>query len=152
LLGTAGQHGGHDQGETGEVGSSRLEDFALCLGHGPGYIEPREPDRSAESRGHYILGEKLRDSRAAHKEALSFQVRYQKVRENLEIKDIVVGEGERRRRFILVYKPEQAKKHQSTPGKTLTRIEETSLAQADLETASHKKAVCALLSHRSMGR
>jgi len=52
--------------------------------------------------GQYILGEKLRDSQAAHKEALSFQGRYQKVKENLEVKEIVVGEGERRRRFVLV--------------------------------------------------
>ena len=102
--------------------------------------------------GHYILGEKLRDSQAAHKEALSFQGRYQKVRENLEVKEIVVGDGERRRRFVLVHNPEQAKKDQATREKTLKRIAETILALGDPEVASHKKAVCALLSHRSMGR
>jgi transposase len=102
--------------------------------------------------GHYILGEKLRDSQAAHKEALSFQGRYQKVRENLEVKEIVVGDGERRRRFVLVYNPEQAKKDQATREKTLKRIAEMILALGDPEVASHKKAVCALLSHRSMGR
>lgn len=102
--------------------------------------------------GHYILGEKLRDSQAAHKEALSFQGRYQKVRENLEVKEIVVGDGERRRRFVLVYNPEQAKKDRATREKTLKRIEETILRLGDPEAASHKKAVCALLSHRSMGR
>jgi transposase len=102
--------------------------------------------------GHYILGEKLRDSQAAHKEALSFQGRYQKVRENLEVKEIVVGDGERRRRFVLVYNPEQAKKDQATREKTLKKIEETIQALGDPEAASHKKSVCALLSHRSMGR
>ena len=102
--------------------------------------------------GHYILGEKLRDSQAAHKEALSFQGRYQKVRENLEVKEIVVGDGERHRRFVLVYNPEQAKKDQATREKTLKRIAETILALGDPEVASHKRAVCALLSHRSMGR
>lgn len=102
--------------------------------------------------GHYILGEKLRDSQAAHKEALSFQGRYQQVRENLEVKEIVVGEGERRRRFVLVYNPEQAKKDNATREKTLQRIEATIQALGDPEAASHKKSVCALLSHRSMGR
>ena len=102
--------------------------------------------------GHYILGEKLRDSQAAHKEALSFQGRRRKVRENLEVKEIVVGDGERRRRFVLVHNPEQAKKDQATREKTLKRIAETILALGDPEVASHKKAVCALLSHRSMGR
>jgi transposase len=102
--------------------------------------------------GHYILGEKLRDSQAAHKEALSFQGRRRKVRENLEVKEIVVGDGERRRRFVLVHNPEQAKKDQATREKTLKRIAEMILALGDPEVASHKKAVCALLSHRSMGR
>lgn len=102
--------------------------------------------------GHYILGEKLRDNQTAHQEALSFQGRYQKVRENLEVKEIVVGEGERRRRFVLVYNLEQAKKDKATREKTLQRIEATIQALGDPEAASHKKAVCALLSHRSMGR
>ena len=102
--------------------------------------------------GHYILGEKLRDSQAAHKEALSFQGRYQKVRENLEIKEIVVGKGERRRRFVLVFNPEQAKKDKVTRDKTLKKIEETIEALGDPSGPAHKKAVCALLSHRTMGR
>jgi transposase len=102
--------------------------------------------------GHYILGEKLRDSQAAHKEALSFQGRYQKVRENLEVKEIVVGEGERRRRFVLVFNPEQAKKDKATRDKTLEKIEETIQALGDPSGPGHKKSVCALLSHRAMGR
>jgi len=102
--------------------------------------------------GHYILGEKLRDSQAAHKEALSFQGRYQKVRENLEVKEIVVGQGERRRRFVVVFNPEQAKKDKVTRDKTLRRIEETIKALGNPKGPSHKKTVCALLSHRAMGR
>jgi transposase len=102
--------------------------------------------------GHYILGEKLRDNQTAHREALSFKGRYQKVRENLEVKEIVVGEGERRRRFVLVYNSEQAKKDKATREKNLERIEATIQAPGDPEAASHKKAVCALLSHRPMGR
>jgi transposase len=102
--------------------------------------------------GHYILGEKLRDNQTAHKEALCFKGRYQKVRENLEVKEIVVGDGERRRRFVLVYNPEQAKKDKATREKTLRKIEETIQALGDPEVASHKKSVCALLSHRTMGR
>jgi hypothetical protein len=47
--------------------------------------------------GHYILGEKLRDNQEAHQKALSSKGRYQKVRDNLEVKEVVVGQGERRR-------------------------------------------------------
>ena len=102
--------------------------------------------------GHYILGEKLRDSQAAHKEALSCPGRYQKVRENLEVKEIVAGEGERRRRFVLVFNPDEAKKDKATRDKTLKKIEETIQALGDPSGTAHKKSVCALLSHRAMGR
>ncbi|HEY5190573.1 MAG TPA: IS1634 family transposase, partial [Candidatus Deferrimicrobium sp.] len=60
--------------------------------------------------GHYILGEKLRDRQEANQAALSTPGRYRKIRENMEVKEIVVGDGERRRRFVLVFNPEEAKK------------------------------------------
>lgn len=102
--------------------------------------------------GHYILGEKLRDSQADHREALSTPGRYQKVRDNLEVKEIIVGEGERCRRFVLVFNPEQAQKDKATRDKTLIRIEETIKVLGDPSGPGHKKSVCALLSHRTMGR
>lgn len=102
--------------------------------------------------GHYILGEKLRDNQEAHNLALSFKGCYHKVRDNLEVKEIVVGDGERRRRFVLVFNPEQAEKDKATREKTLERIEETIGALGDQQGKAHKKSVCALLSHRTMGR
>ena len=102
--------------------------------------------------GHYILGEKMRDAQAVHEKVLARGGRYQKVRDNLEVKEILVGTGERRRRFLLVYNPEQAKRDQLTREKTLKRIEEELAALGDQKGKAHKKAVCALLSHRTMGR
>lgn len=58
-------------------------------------------NRLQRAGGHSILGEKLRDSQQAHKEALSFKGRFKKVKDNLEVKEIGVGEGQRRRRFVL---------------------------------------------------
>lgn len=105
-----------------------------------------------QAGGHYILGEKMRDAQAAHEEVLARGGRYQKVRDNLQVKEILVGTGERRRRFILVYNPEQAKKDKLTREKTLKRIEGELVALPAQKGQAHKKAVCALLSHRTMGR
>jgi len=105
-----------------------------------------------QAGGHYILGEKLRDDQKEHQEALSRRGRYQKVKDNLEVKGVIVGQGERRRRFALVYNPEQAKKDQITREHTLKKIEEALLALGDQKGKVHKKAVCALLAHRTMGR
>lgn len=102
--------------------------------------------------GHYILGEKLRDAQREHKEVLSHRGRYQKVKENLGVKEVIVGKGERRRRFILVYNPEQGKKDKATRERTLKRIREALSALGDQRGKAHKKAVCALLAHRTLGR
>ena len=102
--------------------------------------------------GHYILGDKLRDAQGVHQEALSRRGRYRKVKEDLQVKEVVVGKGERRRRFVLVWNPEQAKKDQAIRERTLKRIEEALLALGDQRGKAHQKAVCALLAHRTMGR
>lgn len=102
--------------------------------------------------GHYILGERLRDDQPMHKAALSRAGRFQQVRENLQVKEVIVGEGERRRRFVLVYNPEQAQKDQATRERTLQRIEEALKGVGEQRGKAHKKAVCALLAHRSLGR
>lgn len=102
--------------------------------------------------GHYILGEKLRDNQEVHKEVLAKRGRFQKIKENLEIKEVIIGNGERRRRFILVYNPEEAKKDKATRERTLMKIEKSLAKLGDQTGKEHKKSVCALLSHRTMGR
>src|SRR5512137_950436 len=103
--------------------------------------------------GHYIVGEKLRDAHGVHAEALSRAGRYRKVRDTLEVKEVVVGgDGERRRRFIVVYNPEQAKKDRLTRDRTLKQIEEHLAVLGNTQGKEHSRRVCALLSHRTMGR
>jgi transposase len=102
--------------------------------------------------GQYILGEKLRDNQEVHKEVLAKRGRYLKIRENLEIKEVIIGVGERRRRFILVHNPDQAKKDKATREKILARIEKSLVELGDQKGKAHKKSVCALLAHKSMGR
>lgn len=63
-----------------------------------------------------------------------------------------MGEGERRRRFVLVFNPEEAKKDKATTERALQRVEEEIRALADKPRKAHKKAVSAVLSHRTMGR
>ena len=102
--------------------------------------------------GQYILGEKLRDNQEVHKEVLAKRGRYLKIRENLEIKEVIIGVGERRRRFILVHNPEEAKKDKATREKILARIEKSLAELGDQRGKTHKKSVCALLAHKTMGR
>jgi len=56
--------------------------------------------------GQYILGERLRYNQEVQKEVLAKRRRYLKIRDYLEIKEVTIGGGEKRRRFILVHNPE----------------------------------------------
>jgi len=102
--------------------------------------------------GHYIIGEKLRDNQEVHKEVLAKRGRFTAIRENLEIKEVIVGDGERRRRFILVHNPEEARKDKATREKTLKKIDEALKSIGEQRGKCHKKSVCTLRSHRTMGR
>jgi transposase len=102
--------------------------------------------------GHYIIGEKLRDNQEVHKEVLAKRGRFTVIRENMEIKEVIVGDGERRRRFILVHNPDEARKDKATRERTLKKIDEALKSIKEQKGQCHKKNVCALLSHRTMGR
>jgi hypothetical protein len=67
---------------------------------------------SAENRrylqrggGHYILGEKLRSGSAEAAAALARPGRYQQVAENLRVKQVRLGDGDR---FVVCHNPDQA--------------------------------------------
>jgi hypothetical protein len=64
----------------------------------------------ARACGRYILAMRVGSVAEVKKEVLSRQGRYKVIDENLHAKEVVIGEGERRRRYVLCYNPEQAKR------------------------------------------
>ena len=97
--------------------------------------------------GHYIAGEKLRSGKENTAEALKRAGRYQTVRDNLEVKEIVVGNGEARERYILVRNPEEAARDKARREKIIKELEEQ---LPHIKT--HAKAVCELMAHPVYGR
>ncbi|WP_330216586.1 IS1634 family transposase [Thermacetogenium phaeum] len=97
--------------------------------------------------GHYIAGEKLRSGKENTVQALKRGGRYQTVRDNLEVKEIVVGNGEARERYILVRNPEEAARDKARREKIIKELEE----QLPL-IKTHAKAVCELMAHPVYGR
>jgi transposase len=101
--------------------------------------------------GHYILGEKLSGTNI-NEEALSRGGRFQILRDNLHIKEVTVGEGVGRRRFVIVYNPEQAEHDRQTRNRVLERIGHELTALNAMQKKKRDKAKYLLLTHRSMGR
>ena len=100
---------------------------------------------------HYIAGEKMRSGKEEVEAALSRQGRFRKVDDNLEVKEVEVGEGERRKRYVLVRNPRQIERDRAERERLLKRLEEE-LAALPVENEEHTKAVCRLVAHPTLGR
>jgi len=98
--------------------------------------------------GQYILGEKLRGQHMSEM-ALSQPGRFKVIADNLHVKQVYVGEGTGRRRYVVAYNPQQAEADRITREQNLDRL------RCELEvinTKKRKKPHCRLLLHPSRGR
>jgi hypothetical protein len=102
--------------------------------------------------GHYIAGERLRAGKKGVKEALSRPGRYQQVGPHLEVKEIVVGTGEARQRYILVRNAAQAERDREQREQILGHIREELEAIERLPPGRQAQAVGVLLAHPTYGR
>jgi Transposase DDE domain len=83
-----------------------------------------EANRRALMRGGggYIIGEKLRSGAPEVKAALSRQGRYKTVRDNLQVKEVRLGDDTGR--FIICYNPDQAERDAAIRAKLTAQLEE----------------------------
>jgi hypothetical protein len=67
----------------------------------------------AKACGKYLLACRMASISEINLKVLSKRGRYTKFKDNLYAKEIIVGDGERRRRYILCYNPKQAQRQRS---------------------------------------
>src|SRR5690606_37928766 len=132
--------------------------------------------------GHYIAGERMRDGSVHAAEALSRQGRYQRVRDNLRVKEVKL-DSTPGVRWIICHNPEEAEREAAQREAAIARITTeldriatartrardqartrraatsmTAVARkkaernAEREEAAHVKAECALREHPALGR
>lgn len=94
----------------------------------------------------------MRSGKAATSEAMSTRGRYQQVRENLHVKEIIVGDGEARKRYVLVYNPKEAQHQREERKKLLEKLQTELDGLKQLPHEAHSKAACRLRSHPSYGK
>ena len=102
--------------------------------------------------GHYIAGMKLRSATKQATLALKRQGRYHTVADNMTVKQVIVGDGAGRQRFIVARNPREAERDQARREQTITRLEQQLAALPQDRGAAHEKTACALRAHPSMGR
>jgi len=101
--------------------------------------------------GRYILAVPMRKVKEIAAEVLTRPGRYKPVADNLQIKEIVVGEGERRRRYVLCLNPEEAERQRRHREQVLIELAAELKLLYEREE-DHPKAACTLLASRRYGR
>jgi hypothetical protein len=101
--------------------------------------------------GRYILCMPIHRGGEVATEVITRPGRYQEVAENLRVKEVVVGEGERRRRYVVCFNPQEAARQHKHREQVLKELE------AELESLHHSadephtKRLCQLRSSARYG-
>lgn len=106
----------------------------------------------AKSGGKYIVCMPVHPGGEVATDVLTRQGRYQRVADNLEVKEVTVGDGERRRRYVVCYNPEEAKRQHAHRARVLEELEAELATLADHDGPGHAKRVCQLRASGRYGR
>ena len=97
--------------------------------------------------GHYITAMSCIRGSEVVKKVLSRKGRYSPVADNLEVKEVWVGEGERRRRYVICRNPLEVKRQSEHREEVLQQLE------AELATLNgHPRRACRLIASRRYGK
>jgi hypothetical protein len=105
----------------------------------------------ARGLGRYLLAVPMRRLKEVEAEVLARPGRYRKVADNLQVKEVWVGTGERRRRYVVCFNPEEAEHQRRHRALVLEALAAELRLLADRD-AEHPRAACHLLASRRFAR
>ncbi len=117
-----------------------------------GFVSEENLKELQKAGGHYIAGERLRSGKAETEAALGRAGRYHWMQEGVEVKEIVVGEGEARQRYVLVRNEKRTERDRSQRAELLARLQRELSQLKELKGQPHSRAFCALLANPAYGR
>jgi Transposase DDE domain len=116
-----------------------------------GMFSEANRQRLSRALGRYILAVPMRKVTEVQREVLSRPGRYRDVATNLRVKEVYVGEGERRRRYLVCHNPDEAAREKAHR-EHLLELVRAELAALDVRQADHPKRACELMASRRFGR
>jgi transposase len=102
--------------------------------------------------GKYILASRLRAGDEVTTDVLARPGRFKSVRDNLRVKEVFVGDGERRRRYVVCHNPQEAERQRAHRDKLLAQLEADLATLKPTGDGRHTKHVCELVSSARIGR
>jgi transposase len=116
-----------------------------------GMFSEANRQRLSRALGRYILAVPRRKVTEVSLEVLTRAGRYRNVAHNLRVKEVWVGEGERRRRYVVCHNPDEAAREQAHRTRLLELVR-AELETLDVRQADHPKKACELMASRRFGR
>lgn len=103
----------------------------------------------AQGGGKYILCMPVKRGTEVAEQVLARPGRYHTVAPNLQVKEVVVGDGERRRRDVVCFNGEEAQRQRARRAQVLAELEAARPATQD---RAHPKRACVLRASERYGR
>ena len=102
----------------------------------------------SKGAGRYILATPIRRIKEIKDEVLSHPGRYADIAPNLRAKEVIIGDGERRRRYILCLNEDEADRQKWRRADVLKTLK----AELQAMKKDHPKAACRLVASKRFGR
>lgn len=126
--------------------------LSRCLFVGDaGMVSQANLQNLSRGGGKYLLAMPMKRGDEVTEAVLARPGRYRKVAENLEVKEVVVGDGERRRRYAVCFNPQEARRQRAHRAHLLSELEAELASLAD-QGEGYSKRACALRTSARYGR
>jgi len=106
----------------------------------------------ARAGGKYIVCMPINRGGEVANAVLTRPGRYQEVAENLQVKEVIVGDGERRRRYVVCHNPQEAERQARHRAEVLKELAAETEGLHEASGGSHSKRVCELRASGRYGR
>jgi transposase len=117
-----------------------------------GMVSKANLEMLAKGGGKYILCMPIHRGGEVANAVVTRPGRYQKVADNLEVKEVTVGDGERRRRYVVCYSPQEAERQRHHRQQALDELGAEIESLAEQTGRVHAKRVCELRASGRYGR
>jgi hypothetical protein len=102
--------------------------------------------------GKYILATKMRGGDEVTREVLTRPGRYRTVQDNLRVKEVIVGDGERARRYVVCHNPLEEERQRKHRERLVAQLELELGSLRQLDGNRHSKRACDLRTSARFGR
>ena len=108
----------------------------LCLSPMPASNSEDNREELGRACGKYLLATRMASVTEIKRDVLSKRGRYTVIKDNLHVKEVIIGDGEMRKRYILCFNPKEAKRQRKHRAKVIEIFGEGTCQ------ASRKKGDC----------